>query len=32
MNTENVVVFSAVLRGANETLGFSLGGGSRSEI
>ena len=30
MNTENMVVFSVVLREANETLGFSLAGGSRS--
>ena len=32
MNTKNVVVFSVVLSGANETSEFSLGGGSSSSI
>ena len=32
MNTKNVVVFSVVLCGANETSEFSLGGGSSSSI
>ena len=32
MNTKNVVVFSVVLSGANETSEFLLGGGSSSSI
>ena len=32
VNTKNVVVFSVVLCGANETSEFSLGGGSSSSI
>ena len=32
MNTKNVVVFSVVLCGANETSEFPLGGGSGSSI
>ena len=32
MNIKNVVVFSVVLYGANETSEFSLGGGSSSSI
>ena len=32
VNTKNVVVFSVVLCGTNETSEFPLGGGSRSSI
>ena len=32
MNTKNVVIFSVILGGENETSEFSIGGGSSSSI